>query len=154
VEHMAPYLPKAFADEHFAFHGTVLTGTPVQPERWKRAVAATDLALGEVVGKLYVARYFPASEKARAEEMVRNLVSAFRERIDKLPWMAPETKSKAKAKLESLKVGIGYPDKWRDSSGLEVIRGDAFGNAERSSLFEYRWNLEKLGRSVDRSEWV
>jgi putative endopeptidase len=154
VEHVAHYLPKAVVDEHFAFHGTVLNGTPAQRARWKNAIEATDEALGEVVGKLYVARYFPPPEKARAEEMVRNLVAAFSERIDKLAWMTAQTKSKAKAKLAVLKVGVGYPDKWRDYSGLEVVRGDALGNEQRSSAFEYRWNLGKLGRAVDRSEWV
>ncbi len=115
---------------------------------------ATDAALGEVVGKLYVARYFPPSEKARAEAMVRNEIAAFGRRIDRLTWMAPATKAKAKAKLAVLKVGVGYPDKWRDYSGLEIQPGDALGNAFRASLFEYRRNLKKLGQPVDRGEWV
>ena len=123
-------------------------------ERWKRAVDVTDAALGEAVGKLYVAKYFPPSEKARAEAMVRNEIAAFAKRIDRLEWMAPETKEKAKAKLAALKVGVGYPDRWRDYSGLEVVAGDALGNARRASLFEYRRNLAKLGQPVDRGEWV
>jgi putative endopeptidase len=154
VERASPFLPKAFVEERFAFYGKVLTGTPTLSDRWKRGVAATDAALGEVVGKLYVARYFPASEKARAEAMVRNEVAAFGQRIDRLAWMAPETKAKAKAKLAALRVGVGYPDKWRDYSALEVVPGDALGNAERASLFEYRRNLKKLGQPVDRGEWV
>ena len=125
----ASFLPKAFVDEQFSFYGTTLTGTPKLRDRWKRAVDATDDALGEAVGKLYVAKYFPPSEKARAEAMVKNEIAAFALRIDRLDWMAPETKAKAKAKLAALKVGVGYPDKWRDYSGLEVVRGDAFGNA-------------------------
>ena len=154
LEHVSGFLPKAFVDEQFAFHGKVLLGTPSLRERWKRAIAATDAALGEAVGKLYVARYFPPAEKARAEQMVRNLLTAFGARIDRLSWMTPQTKAKAKAKLGVLKVGVGHPDKWRDYSGLEVVRGDALGNEQRSSLFDYRWNLDKLGRPVDRSEWV
>src|SRR6266508_454211 len=154
IEHASAFLPKAFVDESFAFYSRVLTGTPRQRDRWKRGVAATNAALGEAVGKLYVRRYFPPSEKARAEEMVRNLVSAFSRRIDKLGWMTPETRARAKAKLATLKVGVGYPDKWRDYSGLEVVRGDALGDAHRAELFEYRRNLSKLGKPIDRTEWV
>jgi putative endopeptidase len=154
LERAAAFLPRAFVDEKFAFYGKALSGTPTLRDRWKRGVQATDAALGEVVGKLYVARYFPPSEKARAEAMVRNEVAAFGRRIDRLAWMAPATKAKAKAKLAVLKVGVGYPDKWRDYSGLEVVPGDALGNAFRASLFEYRRNLQKLGQPVDRGEWV
>jgi len=147
-------VPKAIADQRFAFFGTMLLGTPQMRPRWKRAISATDDALGEAVGKLYVERYFPAAEKARAEAMVKNVLAAFGRRIDALDWMAPETKAKAKAKLAVLKVGVGYPDKWRDYSGLEVIRGDAIGNERRSSLFEYQRSLKRLGEPVDRGEWV
>jgi predicted metalloendopeptidase len=154
IDRNAPYLPKAFVDQHFAFHGRTLSGTPELQPRWTRAVQATNDALGEAVGKLYVARYFPPAEKARAEAMVQKLVAAMGARIDRLEWMAPETRAKAKAKLATLKVGVGYPDKWRDYSGLQVIRGDAFGNAQRAQLFNYHWNLGKLGRPVDRGEWV
>ena len=154
VERASSVLPRAFVDEQFAFYGKVLSGTPRLRDRWKRAVSAADAALGEAVGKLYVEKYFPPSEKTRAEEMVRNEVAAFALRIDRLDWMAPETRKKAKAKLAALRVGVGYPDKWRDYSALEVVRGDALGNAERASLFEYRRNLQKLGQPVDRGEWV
>jgi putative endopeptidase len=150
----ATTLPKAFVDEQFAFYGTALTGAQKVRDRWKRAVSVTDAALGEAVGRLYAAKYFPPSEKARAEEMVRNEVAAFALRIDRLDWMAAETKARAKAKLAALKVGVGYPDKWTDYSGLEVVKGDAFGNARRASLFQTRRNLAKLGRPVDRGEWV
>jgi predicted metalloendopeptidase len=150
----AAVLPRAFDAEDFHFYQNILAGTPVQRERWKRAVAATNDALGEAVGRLYVARYFPASEKARAEEMVRNIVAAFALRIDHLDWMAPETRRMAKAKLASLKVGVGYPNRWRDYSGLTVVRGDAFGNRERAERFETHRNLAKLGQPVDREEWV
>ncbi len=154
IERNAAHLSKAFVEEHFAFHGRVLAGTPQLRPRWKRAMDDTNNALGEAVGKLYVQRYFPPAEKARAERLVRNLLAAFAVRIDRLGWMAPETRVKAKAKLATLKVGVGYPDKWRDYSGLEVIRGDAFGNAQRAELFDYQRSLAKLGTAVDRSEWV
>jgi putative endopeptidase len=154
IDERAGLLPKPLVDENFAFFGKVLTGTPQLRDRWKRAVAFTDHALGEAVGKLYVAKYFPPSEKARVEAMVKNLLAAFARRIDKLAWMAPATKAKAKAKLAALKVGVGYPDRWRDYSALEVVRGDALGNAERASLFELHRNLGKLGKPVDRGEWV
>jgi predicted metalloendopeptidase len=154
IESESGFLPKAFVTEHFAFHQKVLSGTPQQQPRWKRAVEETNAALGEAVGKLYVARYFPPEEKARAEAMVRNLLAAFAVRIDRLDWMASETRAKAKAKLATLEVGVGYPDHWRDTSGLEVVRGDAFGNGRRAELFEYHYNLEKLGRPVDRGEWA
>src|SRR5205823_5440796 len=154
IERNAAYLPKAFVAEDFEFHGRALSGTPQLRPRWKRAMADTDNALGEAVGRLYVQRYFPPAEKARAEAMVRNLLAAFAVRIDQLAWMAPETRARAKAKLTTLKVGVGYPDKWRDYSGLKVIRGDAFGNAQRAELFELHYNLAKLGAAVDRSEWV
>jgi predicted metalloendopeptidase len=154
LAHNARYLPKAFVEEDFAFHDHVLSGTPQLRERWKRAIDATNAALGMAVGKLYVERYFPSSEKARAEEMVHNLLAAFAARLDRLEWMAPQTRERAKAKLATLKVGVGYPDKWRDYAALEVVRGDTLGNAERASLFEYRRNLAKLGQPVDRSEWV
>ena len=150
----ASVLPAAFDREAFAFYGGVLSGTPQQRERWKRAVDATSGALGEAVGKLYVTRYFPPSEKARAAEMVKNELAAFERRIDRLDWMAPATKAKAKAKLAVLKVGVGYPDTWRDYGKLAVVRGDAYGNAERASRFEYQRNLDKLGHPVDRGEWV
>jgi putative endopeptidase len=154
LEHAAPYLPRAFVDEHFAFYDRVLSGTPQLPARWKRAVAATNAALGEAVGKLYVARYFPPSEKARAESMVRNLLAAYRQRIERIEWMAPQTRQRAEAKLATLEVSVGYPSTWRDYSALRVVPGDALGNALRAEVFQYQWSLGKLGRPVDRGEWV
>jgi predicted metalloendopeptidase len=154
VDRASGVLPKAFVEEHFAFHGKVLSGTPELRVRWKRAVEATNDALGDAVGKLYVRHYFPPEEKARLQAMVRNILAAFSQRIDALPWMAPATKVQAKAKLAVLKVGVGYPDRWIDYSGLWVAPGDAFGNAERAEIFELRRNLNKLGQPVDRGEWV
>ena len=123
-------------------------------DRWKRAVDATSDALGEAIGKLYVAKYFSAGERTRAREMVANIVAAFGKRIDRLSWMTAETKTKAKAKLAVLKVGVGYPDTWRDYSALTIVRGDAFGNAERAELFELKRNIARLHQPVDRDEWV
>jgi predicted metalloendopeptidase len=154
VDQRSGVLPKAFVNESFAFYGGVLSGTPQLPDRWKLAVEATNGALGEAVGRLYVARYFPPQSKAAVEAMVRNLMTAFVARIDRLDWMAPATRANAKAKVAALKVGIGYPDRWLDYSALRVVRGDAFGNAERAQAFELRRSLAKLGRPVDRGEWV
>jgi predicted metalloendopeptidase len=154
ISRRSDVLPKRFDDESFAFYGKQLSGAQQPRDRWKRAVDATSAALGEAVGRLYVARYFPASEKARVQDMVKNEIAAFARRIDRLDWMAPATKAKAKAKLAALKVGVGYPDKWRDYGKLEVVRGEAYGNAERAALFDYHRNLDKLGRPVDRGEWV
>jgi len=154
IERNAIYLPKALAAEHFNFHSHILSGTPQMPPRWKRAVDETNQALGEAVGKLYVERYFPASEKARAETMVKNLLAAFAVRIDHLEWMAPQTRAQAKAKLAALKVGVGYPDHWRSYEGFRVEPHDAFGNAQRAQQFELARNLSKLGSPVDRGEWA
>ncbi|WP_293677610.1 M13 family metallopeptidase [uncultured Phenylobacterium sp.] len=153
ISNGAPFLSKAFADENFAFNGQALSGTPQQQDRWKRGVNATSNALGEAVGKLYVERYFPPEAKAQAQEMADNVLKAFGQRLDSLDWMSPQTKARAKKKLANFHVMVGYPDKWRDYSGLQVVRGDAYGNAHRARLFEYRRNLAKLGQPVDRGEW-
>ena len=147
-------LPKAFADERFAFYGKTLSGTPALAERWKRGVAATNGALGEAVGKLYVAQYFPPASKAAVEDMVRNLLAAFDRRIDQLDWMTPATKATAHAKLKALKVGVGYPDHWRSYEGLAIAADDAFGNAQRAALFDSRSKVARLVQPVDRGEWV
>ncbi len=154
IEKAAPFLPKAFVDESFAFYGSALAGTPALAERWKRGVDFTSDALGEAVGKLYVQKYFPDAAKQKITALVKNIVAAFDRRIDQLAWMTPATKAKAKAKLAIIKVSVGYPDKFRDYSGLEVVKGDALGNAQRASMFEYKRNLAKLGKPVDRDEWV
>jgi putative endopeptidase len=146
-------LPKAFDVESFKFYGTVLSGVPQQRERSKRGVSITNAALGDAVGKLYVERYFPAEAKAKIQAMVKNLIAAFGKRIDNLTWMSADTKAKAKAKLDTLYVGVGYPEHWRDYSALRIARDDAFGNSQRSELFNYQWNLSKLGKPVDKTEW-
>jgi predicted metalloendopeptidase len=154
VEHHSTVLPKAFDDEHFAFFGQVLSGTPQQQVRWKRAVNATSAGIGQGVGKLYVAKYFPPASKRGVEAMVKDLVAAFDKRIDGLDWMAPATKAEAKRKLSTLKVGVGYPDRWIDYSGLKVSPGEALANQDRAEAFEYRRNLAKFGHPVDRGEWA
>lgn len=154
LDRNSPLLPKAFVNEHFAFYEKTLAGTPELPARWKRAVAATNSALGEDVGKLYVAKYFPPADKAAVQALVKNLFAAFSKRIDSLQWMAPETRKEAHAKLAALKVGVGYPDRWRDYSNLQIDKADAFGNAWRASVFDTHEKLAKLGKPVDRDEWV
>jgi putative endopeptidase len=154
IQSRAAVLPGAVGRQSFAFFGPVLSGAQKPRDRWKRAVAVTNDALGFAVGRLYVARYFPPAEKARAQAMVANLVAAFKDRIDHLDWMAQSTKTEAKAKLAVLKVGVGYPDAWPGYAGLEVVAGDAYGNLERARLFQYRRSLDRLSRPVDRAEWV
>jgi putative endopeptidase len=154
IQSRAAFLPTIFGQETFLFYGVVLSGAQKPRDRWKRGVAATNSALGFAVGQLYTERYFPASEKARAEAMVANLMAAFADRIDHLDWMAPSTKTEAKAKLAVLKVGVGYPDTWPSYDGLEIVPGDAYGNAERAQLFRFHGALKRLGGPVDRSEWV
>jgi putative endopeptidase len=154
LEDAAPYLPQKFVNEHFAFYEHVLDGTLELSARWKRAVGACDAYLGDAVGKLYVGKYFSPEQKKRAEAMVHNLLAAFEARIDRLDWMAPPTKLVAKAKVRALKIGVGYPDRWRSYADLKITRGDAFGNWSRADLYEYRRQLAKLGQPVDRSEWV
>jgi putative endopeptidase len=153
IDRASGLLPKAFADERFNFYGRTLNGVPQQRERSKRAVNATSNALGDAVGKLYVRRYFPPEAKAKVQTMVKNIIQAFGRRIDNLDWMSPATKAKAKAKLETLYVGVGYPEHWRDYAGLKILRDDPLGNAQRSELFDYQWSLSKFGKPVDRTEW-
>ena len=150
----ASLLPRAFADQRFAFNGKTLTGTPQQSVRWKRALAATNEAMDEAVGKIYVERYFPAENKARVQKMVANIIEAFSRRIDKLEWMAPATRAQAQAKVNSLYVGVGYPDRWKSYDGLNVKRDDAFGNAVRAEEFHYTQELAKLGRKPERTDWA
>jgi putative endopeptidase len=154
IQSRVSVLPGALYRQSFSFFGPVLSGAQKPRDRWKRAVTATNNALGFSVGKLYAARYFPPAEKARAQSMVTNLIAAFHDRIDSLDWMAPATKMEAKAKLAVLKVGVGYPDKWPEYSGLRIVNGDAYGNTERARLYEYRRALNRLSQPVDRGEWV
>ncbi|MBV8687319.1 MAG: M13 family peptidase [Alphaproteobacteria bacterium] len=149
----APMMGKALVAEDFAFNGKVLAGTPQLRERWKRGADLVGDGLGEAIGQLYVARYFPPQAKAKADELVGNLIRAMDMHLANLAWMTPETKAKARTKLASFTPKIGYPDKWRDYSALEIRRDDLLGNAMRAGQFEYRRNLAKLGKPIDRSEW-
>lgn len=153
IEDYAGVLPKALADEKFAFFGKTLFGTPQQRPRWQRGVFTVDRWLGDAVGKIYAQRYFPPEAKAKAQEMVANITAAFRKRIEALPWMAAATKTEALEKLSTLYVGIGYPENWHDYSAYEVKANDMFGNLWRGSLFEYHRDVARLGKEVDRKEW-
>ena len=153
VTSRAPYLTSDLVDENFRFFGTAMSGTEEIKARWKRGVAAVEAALGEEVGKEYVARHFPPGHKARMEELVANLTAAYRYSINRLPWMTPATQERALAKLEAFVPKIGYPDEWRDYSGLEVHADDLLGNVRRSAAFEHDYELGKLGGPVDRGEW-
>jgi len=153
VDRNAAVLPTALVDARFAFHGKVLNGTPQLAARWKRGIAATNAALSEAVGQLYVERFFPPETKAQMQAMVKNLVAAFGARIDRLEWMSPATRIKAKQKLATLRVGVGYPDKWIDYHALQIVKGDAFGNRQRAELFDYQRQLAKLSAPVDKGEW-
>lgn len=153
LDSYSAYLPKRFDQESFAFYGTVLSGTPEQEPRWKRAVNFTVGSLGDDVSKLYVTRYFPPETKAAADQLVHNLISAMGRRIDQLDWMSSETKAKAHAKLAAFTPKIGYPSQWRDMSGLVIDRNDLLGNAMRSNRFDYDYQIGKLGGAVRRWEW-
>ena len=146
-------LPKALADEQFAFFGKVLSGTPEQQERWKRGVQLVNGYLGDDVGQLYARRYFPPEAKAEVEAMVANLKVAFRKRIEALTWMNPVTKAEAEAKLDTLYVGVGYGESWHDYSNYEVKADDLFGNLWRGQLSGYHRQLARLGKPINRKEW-
>jgi len=150
----APYLSSPFVNENFAFYGTTLSGIPVLKERWKRGVALVEGALGEAVGQFYVDRHFPAVAKARMVELVANLIEAYRVSITSLDWMTDETKAKALDKLKKFTPKIGYPDKWRDYSTLEIKRGDLMGNLARISKFRGDFEYNKVGKPVDKTEWL
>lgn len=149
----AAYLTDDFVETNFDFYGRTLNGTPQLRERWKRGVALVEGALGEEVGQEYVARHFPPASKQMMDELVANLLAAYRESISRLDWMSAETKERAFTKLEKFTPKIGYPNKWRDYSALQVSRGDLLGNVQAASVFETDRELGKLGGPVDREEW-
>jgi len=154
IEAYAAVLPRALADERFAFFGKALTGTTEQRPRWQRGVATVNGLLGDAVGQIYAQRYFSPEAKAQAEAMVANIIAAFRKRIDALDWMNPATKAEAQTKLTTLYVGIGYPDTWRDYSAYNVKADDIFGNLWRGRLFDYHHDVARLGHPIDRKEWT
>jgi predicted metalloendopeptidase len=149
----APYLPKRFDEARFAFYGQAMRGQPQQRERWKRAVDAVDDSLGEAVGRLYVAEYFPPESKAKMQQLVADLEAALSQRIDALDWMTPQTKTHAHEKLAAFTPKIGYPDKWKDYSRLVVRRDDLLGNVRRASEWQWNYQVERLDKPVDRGEW-
>ncbi len=153
VNAAAPGLPERFVDEDFAFRGKTLTGAKEIQPRWKRCVQATDRVLGEALGQVYVQKYFPPEAKARALEMVHNLIAALRDDLQTLPWMGPETRKQATAKLEAFAVKIGYTDKWRDYSALKIDRRSYAENQWRGAEFDFARRLNKIGKPVDRTEW-
>jgi endothelin-converting enzyme/putative endopeptidase len=146
-------LPKALAQERFAFFGKELSGVQQQRPRWERGVAVVNGYLGDAVGQVYAQKYFPAQAKEKAQAMVTELIAAFRKRIEALTWMNPSTKAEAQAKLSTLYVGIGYPETWHDYSNFEVKPDDIFGNIWRGDLSEYQRQVARLGKAVDRKEW-
>ncbi len=153
VDRYAPYLHKALVDAHFAFQGTAVTGVEQNRPRWKRGVAFVETVLGEAVGKLYVERHFSPDAKAQMDTLVKNLKVAFGHSIDGLDWMSKDTKKAAHDKLAKFVTKIGYPDKWKDYTGLEVKSDDLVGNLTRSAWLEHRRELAKLGKPIDRTEW-
>ena len=152
VEEMSPYLSKRFVESRFEYVKVLSGQTTIRP-RWKRGVTLVDGSLGELVGQAYVAKYFPPSSKAQMVELIGNLKIAMAARIQKAPWMAPETKQAALTKLSKMQVMVGYPDKWRDYSGLKIDAADLYGNVRRSGAFEWAYALSDLGKPVDHGKW-
>jgi putative endopeptidase len=149
----APYLAEPFEHEAFRFNSTVLNGVPAQEPRWQRAARQIDNSIGEAVGQLYVEKHFPPAAKARMMEMIDNIKAVFRDRLATVDWMTPETRMKALAKFDRFEPMIGYPDKWRDYSAVEVRRGDYFGNVQRAAFAESARRAGRVGQKVDRHEW-
>jgi putative endopeptidase len=150
---MAPLMSRAFANAHYEFRDRFLSGQPEQRERWKRGVSFVEGAMGEAIGRDYVALYYPPDAKAKMDELVANVKLAMGARLDALEWMSDATKAEARAKLAGFGLKIGHPDKWRDYSSLDVRDGDLFGNAMRARLFEWEYRRARLGQPVDKDEW-
>ena len=153
VHEAAPFLSEPFVLEDFDFYEKTLSGSPEIRPRWKRGVALVELCVGEAAGKLYVAKHFPPAAKERMQELVGNLIEAYREEIRSLEWMSAATRKRALEKLAKFTPKIGYTEKWRDYSKLEIDGGDLVGNVRRASAYETARNLGKLGKPVDREEW-
>ena len=149
----AALLSEEFVNERFAFYGTKLTGAPVNRARWKRGVSLVEGSLGELIGKIYVEKYFPPAAKERMDKLVEFLIEAYRQSIKELDWMTEETKAKALVKLDKFTPKIGFPDKWKDYSKLEIIRDDLVGNVKRANAFEHEREAAKIGSPIDRTEW-
>lgn len=154
IDHAASFLSDDIFMQNFGFYGKTMSGKEKPSDRWKRAVNTVNSALGEAVGQMYVKKYFPPEAKERMLHLVDNLQEALGERIQNLDWMGEETKAKAMEKLGTFYVKIGYPDKWRDYSGLEIINDNYYENVKRASQFEYAYMLNKAGKAVDKDEWL
>jgi putative endopeptidase len=150
----APLLGQPFVDAHFEMFNKTLSGQQTLRLRWKRGVALVNGSVGEALGQVYVARYFPPQAKARMQALIGNLLEAYRRSITDLDWMTPETRQAALAKLAKFGTKVAYPDKWRDYRALQIRRGDLLGDVERASRFEQEYEIGKLGRPVDRQEWL
>jgi putative endopeptidase len=153
VDSASPYLSKPFSDEHFAFYDQKLNGQKEQQVRWKRVLNAVNENMGMALGELYVATAFPPESKARAKELVTNLQAALKSRIEKLDWMSAETKTKAIEKWSTFLPKIGYPDKWRDWSGIKIVPDDYFANVSAAAKYNYDYEISKVGKPTDRLEW-
>lgn len=153
IRSMAPYLSSAFVDENFAFYGRTLTGAPELRARWKRGVALVERAMGEAVGAVYVERHFRPEAKAAMDDLVANLVEAYRQSIETLEWMTPDTRARALDKLAKFTPKIGYPDRWRDYSTLPIAADDLLANVQAAGEFEFQRELGKIGSPIDRDEW-
>jgi predicted metalloendopeptidase len=153
LSEFSPYLSKTYVDERFSFYGTSLRGVPQIKPRWRRGIDLVERSIGEGLGRLYTAKYFPPESKARMDQLVQNLLEAYQADIDTLDWMSPATKQKAQAKLAKFTPKIGYPTVWRDYSALQISKDDLVGNVLRARVFDYNRNLNKLGKPIDRSEW-
>lgn len=149
----APYLPKRIDDADFAFYGTVIQGNTQQLDRATRGVQLLDNAMGEALGKLYVAKYFSPEAKAKAQILVKNILKAYEQDIVTLDWMTPATRKKALDKLHKYTVKVGYPDRWRDYSALDISRGDLIGDVQNASMFEWNHRLRRIDQPVDKTEW-
>lgn len=153
IEQYASVLAAPIEQEDFSFFGTTLAGVQQQRPRWQRGVALVNQELGDAVGQIYARKYFPPEAKAQAQAMVANLIAAYHKRLDALTWLAPSTRAEAQAKLNTLYVGIGYPETWKDYSAYEVRPADAFGNVWRAHLWYYHDQIARIGKTVDRHEW-
>ncbi|HEX9983358.1 MAG TPA: M13-type metalloendopeptidase, partial [Thermoanaerobaculia bacterium] len=153
VDEAAPLLSKRFVDTQWEFRSKFLNGAQQQRPRWKSAVGAAEGALGEAIGRTFVDEYFPPESKARMEKLVADLRVAMKGRIEKLDWMSPDTKARALDKLAKFNVKIGYPKKWRDYSGLQIVEGDLVGNAQRVAQFDWSYDVNRIGKKVDDEEW-
>jgi predicted metalloendopeptidase len=153
VDDLAPYLNAAVVERAFDFNGRTITGTPQLRPRWKRALSEEEAAIGDMLGKAYVARHFPPAAKVRMDQLVGNLRAAFATSIDELDWMGPDTRREAHAKLDNFTVKIGYPEKWKEYPGLVIQRDDLVGNVLRAREVNHRREVQKLGRPIDRTEW-